>query len=86
MYRYIVQYVEWGIISGGNIGGMERNQISDIIDPLKSNIRYQTPPPPQIKYQISHSLNIRYLTPEKKSNIRYLGPPPSPPPPNIAYL
>ena len=34
-----------------NGGGVERDQISDIIPPKKSNIRYQTPK--KIKYQIS---------------------------------
>ena len=53
------------------IWGVERDQISDIRPPKKSNIRYLTPK--KIKYQISHPL---------KNQISDIKVPP-PPPPNM---
>ena len=52
-------------------GGMERDQISDIRPPKKSNIRYQTPK--EIKYQISH-IRKNQISGFKKSDIRYQTP------------
>ena len=36
------------MVGGGGGGGVERDQISDIRPPKKSNFRYQTPPKNQI--------------------------------------
>ena len=70
--------------------GVERNQISDIRTPKKSNIRYQTPNKNQIPDPLKNQISD--TTPPKKSNIRYQGtpvpppPPPAPPPPPICFV
>ena len=54
-----------------SVGRMEREQISDIRPPKKSNIRYQTPQ--KIKYQISR-IRKNQISGFKKSDIRYQTP------------